>query len=89
LQVRTHTRLPQYNRPSCEVIRRFRDFVHLESQLSEKHRGIILPPLPEKNAVQKFQMSQEFIEDRRRALQVRQAAVCACFFVVHLWNYAS
>jgi sorting nexin-1/2 len=72
LQVRTHTRLPQYNRPSCEVIRRFRDFVHLEGQLAEKHRGIILPPLPEKNAVQKFQMSQEFIGDRRRALQVRQ-----------------
>eukprot|EP00882_Tetradesmus_deserticola_P028606 GHRQ01031874.1.p1 GENE.GHRQ01031874.1~~GHRQ01031874.1.p1 ORF type:complete len:359 (+),score=175.37 GHRQ01031874.1:31-1077(+) len=69
-KVRTRTRLPQYNRPSCEVIRRFRDFAHLESQLAEKHRGIILPPLPEKNAVQKFQMSQEFIEDRRRALQV-------------------
>ncbi|WIA39527.1 hypothetical protein OEZ86_005618 [Tetradesmus obliquus] len=69
-KVRTTTRLPQYNRPSCEVIRRFRDFVHLEGQLAEKHKGVILPPLPEKNAVQKFQMSQEFIEDRRRALQV-------------------
>jgi hypothetical protein len=33
-------------------------------------RGVIIPPLPEKNAVQKFQMSTEFIEDRRRALQV-------------------
>jgi sorting nexin-1/2 len=85
--VRTHTRLPQYNRPSCEVIRRFRDFVHLESQLAEKHRGIILPPLPEKNAVQKFQMSQEFIEDRRRALQVRRLRafliyVCVMFAVM-------
>lgn len=33
-------------------------------------RGVIVPPLPEKNAVQKFQMNTEFIEDRRRALQV-------------------
>jgi hypothetical protein len=62
--------LAQYNRPSSEVIRRFRDFAHLEQQLADKHKGIIIPPLPEKNAVQKFQMSSEFIEDRRRALQV-------------------
>lgn len=39
-------------------------------------RGVIIPPLPEKNAVQKFQMSTEFIEDRRRALQVGHAS---CF----------
>ena len=32
--------------------------------------GIIVPPLPEKSAVQKFQMTTEFIESRRRALQV-------------------
>jgi hypothetical protein len=36
-------------------------------------RGVIIPPLPEKNAVQKFQMSTEFIEDRRRALQVNKS----------------
>lgn len=39
-------------------------------------RGVIIPPLPEKNAVQKFQMSTEFIEDRRRALQVGHASCC-------------
>eukprot|EP00878_Enallax_costatus_P016879 GHUV01017718.1.p1 GENE.GHUV01017718.1~~GHUV01017718.1.p1 ORF type:complete len:395 (+),score=141.91 GHUV01017718.1:1633-2817(+) len=70
LQVRTRTKLAQYNRPTSEVIRRFRDFAHLEHQLQEKYKGIIIPPLPEKNAVQKFQMSQEFTEERRRALQV-------------------
>lgn len=69
-KVRTRTDLPQYNRPTSEVIRRFRDFTHLEHMLSEKNKGVIIPPLPEKNAVQKFQMSTEFIEDRRRALQV-------------------
>ncbi len=31
--------------------------------------GIIVPPVPEKNAVQKFQMTHEFIEQRRLALQ--------------------
>lgn len=69
-KVRTRTDLPQYKRPTSEVIRRFRDFTHLEHMLAEKNKGVIIPPLPEKNAVQKFQMSTEFIEDRRRALQV-------------------
>lgn len=32
--------------------------------------GIIIPPLPEKNVVQKYQMTAEFIEQRRAALQV-------------------
>jgi len=32
--------------------------------------GIIIPPLPEKNVVQKYQMTSEFIEQRRQALQV-------------------
>ena len=34
------------------------------------HAGIIIPPLPEKNVVQKYQMTTEFIETRRRALSV-------------------
>lgn len=29
-----------------------------------------MPPLPEKNVVQKYQMTTEFIEQRRRALAV-------------------
>lgn len=32
--------------------------------------GIIIPPLPEKNVVQKYQMTTEFIETRRMALSV-------------------
>jgi hypothetical protein len=32
--------------------------------------GIIIPPLPEKNVVQKYQMTSEFIEQRRQALHV-------------------
>jgi hypothetical protein len=45
-------------------------------QFSSGHRGVIIPPLPEKNAVQKFQMGSEFIEDRRRALQVCEQREC-------------
>jgi hypothetical protein len=69
-QVRSRTTLPQYARPSNEVIRRFRDFAWLHDRLAEENRGAIVPPLPEKNAVQKFTMGTDFIEERRRALQV-------------------
>ncbi len=34
-------------------------------------QGVIVPPLPEKSAMQKYQMATEFIDTRRRALQVR------------------
>lgn len=69
-KVRCRTSLPQYIRPANEVIRRFRDFVWLHDRLAEENRGVIVPPLPEKNAVQKFTMGSDFIEERRRALQV-------------------
>ena len=52
------------------------------SQIVSLLIGIIVPPLPEKSAVQKFQMTAEFIEQRRRALQVFINRVvsddCAC-----------
>lgn len=69
-KVRTRTSNDKYKRPASEVIRRFRDFSWLHHQLTEKNKGIIVPALPEKSAMQKFQMSTEFIEQRRRALQV-------------------
>ena len=40
-------------------------------------QGVIVPPLPEKSTVQKFQMGTEFLEQRRRALEVRGGA-CMC-----------
>lgn len=71
LQVVSRTGLPQYACQNNAVVRRFRDFDALHERLGEAHRGAILPPLPEKSAVQKFQMTNEFIEQRRRALQAR------------------
>ena len=32
--------------------------------------GVIVPPIPEKNAMQKYQMTSEFVAVRRNALQV-------------------
>ncbi|KAK9907498.1 hypothetical protein WJX75_004827 [Coccomyxa subellipsoidea] len=66
----TNTTLPQYKNKQPEVIRRFRDFAWLRTRLQEQNRGIIIPPLPEKNVVQKYQMTTEFIETRRMALSV-------------------
>ncbi|KAG2447746.1 hypothetical protein HYH02_007204 [Chlamydomonas schloesseri] len=69
-KVRTKTTHPSYAAPFNEVIRRFRDFAWLHDKLVEKNKGVIVPPLPEKSAVQKYQMSTDFIDQRRRALQV-------------------
>ena len=76
-RVRTKTTLPSFSNGEFEVVRRFRDFSWLADKLREKYKGVIIPPLPEKNAVQKYQMSTEFIESRRKALQVFINRVCA------------
>lgn len=76
-KVQSRTTLEQYKKKENEVIRRFRDFAWLHSKLQEQNRGIIIPPLPEKNVVQKYQMTAEFIEQRRKALQVYVNRVAA------------
>jgi sorting nexin-1/2 len=52
------------------VIRRFRDFTWLRNCLRKECSGIILPPLPPKSVVEKYKMTPEFVEDRRRGLDV-------------------
>lgn len=69
-KVITKTNLPEYQGPEKIVIRRYSDFVWLRDRLSEKYKGIFIPPLPEKNTVEKFRFSAEFIEMRRQALDV-------------------
>ena len=42
--------------------------------------GIVIPPLPEKNVVQKYQMTNEFIAQRQRALTIflnRVVSLCS------------
>ncbi|XXG88462.1 hypothetical protein AAC387_Pa12g0669 [Persea americana] len=69
-RVITKTNLPEYQGPEKIVIRRYSDFVWLRDRLAEKYKGIFIPPLPEKSAVEKFRFSVEFIEMRRQALDV-------------------
>ncbi|KAL8213807.1 hypothetical protein R6Q57_003256 [Mikania cordata] len=67
-KVTTKTNFPEYQGPEKIVIRRYTDFVWLYDRLFEKYRGIFIPPLPEKNTVEKFRFSAEFIEMRCQAL---------------------
>uniref|UniRef100_A0A7S2Z809 PX domain-containing protein n=1 Tax=Chloropicon laureae TaxID=464258 RepID=A0A7S2Z809_9CHLO len=67
-RVSTSTSLPQYKQQETEVIRRFRDFVWLKSKLEEKNPGVIIPPIPEKDVIQKYSTGKDFIERRRHAL---------------------
>ncbi|KAH7521012.1 hypothetical protein JRO89_XSUnG0131500 [Xanthoceras sorbifolium] len=69
-RVITKTNLPEYQGPEKIVIRRYSDFVWLRDRLFEKYKGIFIPPLPEKSAVEKFRFSAEFIEMRRQGLDV-------------------
>merc|ERR1719210_2219655 len=49
-----------------EVQRRYKHFVWLRSQLSQ-NRGVLVPPLPEKNYMNRF--DEYFIEKRRACLE--------------------
>ncbi|KAL0728544.1 hypothetical protein Bca4012_024637 [Brassica carinata] len=69
-RVLTKTNLPEYQGPEKIVIRRYSDFVWLRDRLFEKYRGVFVPPLPEKSAVEKFRFTAEFIEMRRAALDI-------------------
>jgi hypothetical protein len=65
-RVATKTTLPFRNQ-QCSVMRRFSDFLWLYNQLLHKYPGVIIPPVPDKQAVGRF--GEEFIENRRIALQ--------------------
>lgn len=68
-RVRTKTTLPNYTGPHMDVLRRFRDFDWLHRRLAENNRGIIIPPLPEKSVVEKYQHTSGFLKQRRAALE--------------------
>ncbi|KAI8871141.1 Vps5-domain-containing protein [Ramicandelaber brevisporus] len=55
-----------FHSPDVIVRRRYTDFVWLFNQLSATHPGAIVPPLPEKQSLGRFE--DEFIESRRAAL---------------------
>ena len=49
------------------VVRRYGDFDWLAKELAKNFPGIIIPPVPDKQAVGRFQ--DEFVESRRRSLE--------------------
>ncbi|KAJ6425589.1 hypothetical protein OIU84_026213 [Salix udensis] len=65
-RVITKSNLPEYQGHEKIVIRRYSDFVWLRDRLFDKFKGVFIPPLPEKSAVEKFRFSAEFIEMRRQ-----------------------
>ncbi|KAJ0404092.1 hypothetical protein P43SY_000876 [Pythium insidiosum] len=67
-KISTATNRPQFTKSAFSVIRRYSDFVWLHANLSAMYPGVVVPPLPEKLLVGRF--SPEFIESRRRALQL-------------------
>ncbi|KAI8054541.1 Vps5 C terminal like-domain-containing protein [Syncephalis plumigaleata] len=66
-KVRTKTNSRAFRYPDVTVERRYNDFVWLYNRLVVTNPGIIVPPIPEKNAFGRFQ--NEFVENRRVALE--------------------
>lgn len=66
-RVKTKTNSPAFRNAEFSVNRRFRDFLWLYNQLQEQFPGVIIPPVPEKHAIGRFQ--NEFVETRRIALE--------------------
>lgn len=66
------------------VLRRYSDFLWLYEKLQDERAGAIVPPLPEKQPMGRF--NPQFVEDRRRALErfLRRVAIhpelqdCSC-----------
>ncbi|KAJ3407961.1 hypothetical protein CcCBS67573_g05622 [Chytriomyces confervae] len=61
------TNCPGYRNASFSVTRRYSDFLWLYNQLVERFPGVIVPPLPGKHVIGRFQ--EEFIEARRAGLE--------------------
>ncbi|KAI7865755.1 Vps5 C terminal like-domain-containing protein [Spinellus fusiger] len=66
-KVKTKTNSPFFRSSECVVARRYRDFLWLYNQLALGNPGVIVPPVPEKHALGRFQ--DEFVESRRIALE--------------------
>ncbi|KAI8887432.1 Vps5-domain-containing protein [Backusella circina FSU 941] len=66
-KVRTKTNSPSFRSPEFVVARRYRDFLWLYNQLTLGNPGVIVPPVPEKHALGRFQ--DDFVESRRMALE--------------------
>jgi sorting nexin-1/2 len=85
-KVTTRTTNPKYkacNAGDAVVMRRFSEFHMLFTKLHEEYPGVIVPPCPEKNQLEKFRKSGAFIEQRRQALEVFINRVCSHRIIKH------
>ncbi|KAI2463410.1 Vps5-domain-containing protein [Annulohypoxylon bovei var. microspora] len=65
--VRTKTTSKGYRQPEFEVKRRYRDFLWLYNTMHGNNPGVVVPPPPEKQALNRFESN--FVESRRAALE--------------------
>jgi sorting nexin-1/2 len=61
------TNHPEYKKKDINCTRRYSDFIWLREKLLENYKGYLIPPLPEKALLNRF--NNEFIEYRRRELE--------------------
>ena len=79
-KVTTRTKNPKYkscNAGDAIVMRRFSEFHMLFRKLRIENPGTVVPPCPEKAAIQRLRNTAHFIECRRQALEVFINKVCA------------
>eukprot|EP01083_Nonionella_stella_P259128 885073_1 len=68
-RIETTVHGPSGSSPKSSIVdRRFSDFVWLRSKLHESVKGVIIPPMPNKVLIGRFSM--DFIEHRRRKLEI-------------------
>eukprot|EP01102_Stenamoeba_stenopodia_P013041 TRINITY_DN416_c0_g2_i10.p2 TRINITY_DN416_c0_g2~~TRINITY_DN416_c0_g2_i10.p2 ORF type:complete len:443 (-),score=149.33 TRINITY_DN416_c0_g2_i10:2283-3611(-) len=68
--IKTKTTLSEYKKNDFSVERRFSDFIWLHDTLQQEHRGVVIPPAPEKETLLiQDRFSTDFIESRRKELE--------------------
>ncbi|EMD38937.1 hypothetical protein CERSUDRAFT_47356, partial [Gelatoporia subvermispora B] len=65
--VHTRTTSPLYSKSTFSVLRRYSDFLWLYETLSLNNPGVVVPPVPEKKPVGRFDAN--FVQQRRNALE--------------------
>ena len=65
--VNTNTTNEKYSYSQSVVIRRYNDFLWLHDILTDEYPYAVIPPMPEKNTMNRFEI--EFVENRRASLQ--------------------
>ncbi|KAJ2784466.1 Vacuolar protein sorting-associated protein vps5 [Coemansia javaensis] len=80
-RVRTQTSAPMFREGDMTVRRRYRDFDWLVQELVARHPGVVVPAIPEKQSMGRFE--DEFVEARRAGLES-----CLARIARHpvLWN---